>query len=50
MELIIALVLFAGLVGCWLILPGSTSATGTAGEKISREAQPELRAATQRVA
>ena len=25
MELIIALVLFIGMVGCWVVLPGSTT-------------------------
>lgn len=50
MELIIALVLFVGLVSCWFVLPGTTSATQTASEKISHEPQPELRTAMQQAA
>jgi undecaprenyl pyrophosphate phosphatase UppP len=33
MELIIALVLFIGLIGCWAILPGTSSSAAMVGEQ-----------------
>lgn len=50
MELIMALVLFTGLIGCWLILPGSTSTISVVSEQAPREVQSEARGALQQAA
>lgn len=38
MELILALALFIGMIGSWLILPGSTTTT----REVTPTAQPEV--------
>lgn len=38
MELILALVLFIGLIACWLVLPGSTTTTALVIENEQPEA------------
>lgn len=47
MEVIIALLLFVGLIVCWLLLPGSTTTAHTAPELVSTEGTTGHSAASQ---
>ena len=50
MELIIALVLFVGLIASWLLLPGTTSSKEAVAEVATNTAHADTRGAVQQPA